>query len=106
MQDVIKKLVEIDEQAKAFSEETEKQKEEYEAKISEESEKVYGKYMDDAKAEVEEQKKIIEQKSEEKYLKKKEESEKQIKILNQKFNTNADNWVDQIVGDVLAQEDN
>ena len=48
MNDVIKKLVEIDEKAKAFGEETQKQKEEYEEKIKEESKKVYEKYMSDA----------------------------------------------------------
>lgn len=101
MQDIIKKLVDIDEQAKAFGEETKKQKEEYEVQISEESKKIYEKYIDDAKAEVEAQKEKIESESKEKYEKTKALTQKQSEALKKKFDENADRWVDEIVADVL-----
>lgn len=101
MQDVIKKLVDIDEQAKAFGEETKKQKEEYEVQINDESQKIYEKYIDDAKAEVENQKKKIESESKEKFEKNKALTAKQTEALKKKFDENADRWVDEIVADIL-----
>lgn len=102
MQDVIKKLVEIDEQAKAFGEETKKQKEEYEIRIQEEAQKEYSKHMEDAEKEVERQKKIVESESEEKFKKNEAFRAEQIREIKRKFDENADKWVDEIVAEVLS----
>lgn len=102
MQDVIKKLVDIDEQAKEFSEETNKEKEKLEIQIQEETEKIYDKYMSDAKTEVETEKKKIDSDGAAKFEKGEARRKEQIQALKQNFDENADKWVEQIVEAVLS----
>lgn len=102
MQDVIKKLVDIDEQAKKFSEETNKEKEKLEVQIKEETEKIYEKYMSDAKAEVETEKKKIEADGAAKFENSEEHRKEQVQALKAKFDENADKWVEQIVSEVIS----
>ncbi|MEE3333160.1 MAG: hypothetical protein VZR54_02675 [Ruminococcus sp.] len=102
MKDVIKELVDIDEKAKIYNEETRNKKLELEQEIREETERIREKYIEDAKKEVENQKKMIEAEGEEKYNKSKKLREEQAQALKKKFDENADKWVEQIVGDVLA----
>jgi hypothetical protein len=102
MKDVIKELVDIDEKAKIYNEETRNKKLELEQEIREEIERIREKYIEDAKKEVENQKKMIEAEGEEKYNKSKKLREEQAQALKKKFDENADKWVEQIVGDVLA----
>lgn len=102
MKDVIKELVDIDEKAKIYNEETRNKKLELEQEIREETERIREKYIEDAKKEVEKQKKMIEAEGEEKYNKSKKLREEQAQALKKKFDENADKWVEQIVGDVLA----
>ena len=92
MKDVIKELVDIDEQAKKYNEETNKQKEALESQIDEEVKQIHDRYMADAKVEVEAKKKQIE-----KEAKRKASAEK----LQKKFDENADKWVNEIVEDIL-----
>ena len=102
MQDVIKKLVDIDEQAKVFNEETNKEKEKLEVQIKEETEKIYDKYMADAKVEVETEKKKIDSEGAAKFEKGEERRKEQAQSLKQKFDANADKWVEQIVESVIS----
>ena len=102
MQDVIKKLVDIDEQAKVYSEETNKEKEKLEADIQQETERIYEKYMADAKADVEAQKKTIEANSASKFEEGEARRKEQIKALRDKFDENSDKWVEQIVEEVIS----
>ena len=57
MQDIIKKLVDIDNQAKQYSEETKKQKLELEKEIEDEVKKIHDKYMAQAAEEAEAERK-------------------------------------------------
>ena len=102
MQDVIKKLVDIDEQAKVYSEETNKEKEKLEVEIQEETERIHEKYMADAKAEVEAQKKKVEADSAAKFEKGEARRKEQTQALRDSFDKNADKWVEQIVEDVIS----
>lgn len=102
MQDVIKKLVDIDEQAKVFSEETNKEKEKLEISIQEETEKIYDKYMTDAKAEVETEKKKIDSEGAAKFEKDEARRKEQVQDLKRKFEENSDKWVEQIVESVIS----
>ncbi len=102
MKDVIKELVDIDEKAKLYSEETQRKKEELEKDIEAETKRVYEKHMEDAKAEVEAQKKVIEAEGERKFLSNKKLREEQVLKLQKKFDANADKWVKQIVSEVIG----
>lgn len=101
MQDVIKKLVDIDEKAKLYNEETKKEKNKLELEIQKETEKIHDKYLEDAKNEVENEKKKIEAEGVAKFEKNAAKRKEQTEALKKKFDENADNWVDQIVDEVL-----
>ncbi|MBR2109248.1 MAG: hypothetical protein IJ932_04790 [Ruminococcus sp.] len=102
MQDVIKKLVDIDEQAKVFNEETNKEKEKLEVQIQEDAEKIYEKYMSDAKVEVETEKKKIDADGAAKFEQGEARRKEQAQVLKNKFDANADKWVEQIVESVIS----
>ncbi|MCH5304581.1 MAG: hypothetical protein J1E41_06930 [Ruminococcus sp.] len=102
MKDVIKKLVDIEEQAKIFNEETNRQKKSLEKEISLETKKIYDKYMADAKAEVEKQSEIIKEESQKSFEKNEKKRLESAKKLQEKFDENAEGWVDTIINNVLA----
>lgn len=101
MKDIIKELVDIDEQAKQYSEETEKQKEKYEKEIEKETKKIHDKYMADAEAEVKAQEEKLEKDSFNKFSMDEKKCEAAMQNLQKKYDDNADKWVDTIVKDVL-----
>ena len=101
MKDIIKELVDIDEQAKHYSEETEKQKEKYEKEIKKETKKIHDKYMADAEAEVKAQGEKLEKDSFNKFSMDEKKREAAMQKLQKKYDDNADKWVDTIVKDVL-----
>ena len=101
MKDIIKELVDIDEQAKHYSEETEKQKEKYEKEIKKETKKIHDKYMADAEAEVKAQGEKLEKDSFNKFSMDEKKREAAMQKLQKKYDDNADKWVDTRVKDVL-----
>ncbi len=102
MEDIITKLVEIDEKAKAFGDETKKQKEAIESEIVAETERIHDKYMADAKKTVETEKKEIEDKAAESFHRNEAKRDKSISDLKSNFDKNVDSWVERIVSEVLA----
>lgn len=101
MKDVIKELVDIDEQAKKYNEETKKQKEVLENQIDEEVKQIHDRYMADAKVNAEAQKKQIEKENLEKFQANEAKRKASAEKLQQKFDANADKWVNEIVEDIL-----
>ncbi len=101
MKDVIKELVDIDEQAKKYNEETNKQKEALESQIDEEVKQIHDRYMADAKVEVEAKKKQIEKENLEKFQANEAKRKASAEKLQKKFDENADKWVNEIVEDIL-----
>lgn len=101
MKDIIKELVDIDEQAKLYSEETKKQKEALEKEIEEEVQKIQDKYKAEAKEEVELKKQDIEKKSADKFNINEEKRKAAMSKLQRQFDENFEKWVNEIVEDVL-----
>lgn len=101
MKDIIKELVDIDEQAKLYSEETKKQKEALEKEIEEEVQKIQDKYKAEAKEEVELKKQDIEKKSANKFNINEEKRKAAMSKLQRQFDENSEKWVNEIVEDVL-----
>lgn len=101
MKDIIKELVDIDEQAKLYSEETKKQKEALEKEIEEEVQKIQDKYKAEAKEEVELKKQDIEKKSADKFNINEEKRKAAMSKLQRQFDENSEKWVNEIVEDVL-----
>lgn len=102
MNDIIKKLVDIDDQAKEYQQETESQKEALYREIEEEKQAVYDKYMSEAEAEVESETQALRDKSEKKYRKRIDELNEISKALDAQYEANSDKWVSEIVERVLA----
>ncbi|MEE1319294.1 MAG: hypothetical protein UHD05_07260 [Ruminococcus sp.] len=101
MENMIRKIVEADNEAKAIELETLKEKEELSKAIEEEAQKIYDKYMNEALETVKRndlnEEKIAEKQWEE--IQKKHKSA-QIK-LESDYELNCDKWVDTIVNRVL-----
>lgn len=102
MQDMIKKLVEIDEQARLYSEETERERDRLEHEIELDAKAIEEKYMADAKDEVEKETEALKQKNAESFEKKDNIRKASLKKLEEKFRSEKDNWVNRIVDNVLS----
>ena len=102
MQDMIKRIVEADNQAKALEEENLKATEEEKQRIEEQAEEIYRKYMEQAQAEIEKNDEYLRKK----YARKLKDAEaKQASILiklKSDFEQNCDRWVDEIVSRVIG----
>lgn len=102
MNDMIKKLVDIDEQAKSYSEETKRETARIEAEIKTECEKIYSDKMDAAMAEVEKESKKLSDSAEQVFLKNENKRKEAIKKLEADFEKNSEGWVNTIVNNVLS----
>ncbi len=102
MQDMIKRIVEADNQAKALEEENLKATEEEKQRIEEQAEEIYRKYMEQAQAEIEKNDEYLRKK----YARKLKDAEaKQASILiklKSDYEQNCDRWVDEIVSRVIG----
>lgn len=102
MQDMIKRIVEADNQAKALEEENLKATEEEKQRIEEQAEEIYRKYMEQAQAEIEKNDEYLRKK----YARKLKDAEaKQASILiklKSDYEQNRDRWVDEIVDRVVG----
>ncbi len=101
MQDMIKKIIEADDQAKKLEEANKKACEEEKKRIEQEAAEIYQKYMDDAKVKIE---KINDNMEKNAAQSRAETSAKQESILiklKSDYEQNRDKWVDDIVSRVL-----
>lgn len=101
MKDVIKELVDIDEQAKLYNEETKRQKEKLESDIEKETKKIHEKYMNEAKEKAESEKAEIEKENLNKFQMSEAKRKASAEKLQKQFDDNADKWVNEIVEDIL-----
>ena len=102
MNDMIKKLVDIDEQAKSYSEETKKETARIEAQIKVECEKIYSDKMDAAMAEVEKKSKELADSAEQSFQQNEKKRKAEIEKLEADFEKNSEGWVNTIVNNVLS----
>lgn len=102
MNDMIKKLVDIDEQAKSYSEETKKETARIEAEIKSECEKIYADKMDAAMAEVEKESKKLTESAEQTFQQNESKRKAELEKLETDFEKNSESWVNTIVNNVLS----
>lgn len=102
MQDMIKRIVEADNQAKALEEENRKAAEREKLKIEEDAAAIYQKYMDAAKAEIEKSDAYIEKRTQRKLSDIAAKHESALIKLKADYEQNRDRWVDEIVSRVVG----
>lgn len=101
MENMIKKIVEADNEAKRMEKDILREKAELSNTIEEETQKIYNKYMNDA-AEAVKRNDINEERKTEKQLEEIENKHKSAHIkLQSEYELNCDKWVDTIVSRVL-----
>lgn len=97
MENMIKKIVDADNEAKAIEEVTLKEKEELSKKIKDETKSIYDKYMSNA-IETVKRNDINEEKKAEKQWQEIQNKQKSVNIkLQSDYEHNCDKWVDMIV---------
>ncbi|MCH5297192.1 MAG: hypothetical protein J1E85_05935 [Ruminococcus sp.] len=103
MENMIKKIVDADNEAKALEQAALQEKEELQKQIDDEAKKIYEKYMSDAEETVKRNNINEENKARQKLNEiKKKQSSVNIK-LQADFEQNCDKWVDEIVSRTLAE---
>ena len=102
MENMIKKIVDADNEAKAMEADTLKEKEELSRKIEDETKAIYQKYMNDAAEQIK-RNDIQEEKKVEKQLEELQNKQKSAHIkLQSDFKQNCDNWVNTIYNRVIG----
>lgn len=97
MENMIKKIVDADEEAKAMEQKMQQEKDELNKEIKEETEKIYAKYMNDAYETVK-RNDVQEEKRAAKQLKEINAKQSSVLIkLQSNYERNCDKWCDQIV---------
>ncbi len=102
MQDMIKRIVQADNEVKALKEANEQAAEKEKQRIEAEAEAIYRKYMDDAKVEIEKDKEYLDKLFEKKTTEIKEKQDTAMQKLRQTYEQNHDKWVDELVERVLS----
>lgn len=102
MNDLLKKLVDIDKKAQATDEEIRLKKENLDADIQQETEAIRTKYMDEAKKKVEAETESIKRNAEIQWTENVKNYEETRLKLEKEFNDNFDKWVNSIVADVIS----
>ena len=100
--DIIKKLVEIDEQAKKLHRDNDRQKEELSREIEEEKQKIYNKCISDSKKQVETKSAEIKAEAEKNFEKNEAARREKLNSLEELYEQNRENWVDEITQRVLS----
>lgn len=101
MQDMLKKIIEMDEQARLVKEKAESEKAATEKEIIETKQKIYNDYIERAKDRVQKNLEVDKAHAEKEWeltLKKHEEAKAQLKSMCEE---NHDKWVDEIVSRVI-----
>ena len=102
MQDMIKRIVEADSQAKAFEEANEKKAELERQKIEQQAAAIYQKYMDQAQEEVAKNDAYLNVRMDRKLRDIAARQESALIKLRSDYEQNRDRWVDEIVSRVIG----
>ena len=101
MEDMLAKIVEMDEKARELTEEANQEKVSSEADIAKAKEDVYNNYIEKARKRIAKNE-ITERKAADEKLKKSQQEQKEaLKRLEKTFSENCDKWVDSIVSAVI-----
>ena len=101
MENMIKKIVDADNEAKAMEENALKEKEELSKKIDEETKKIYDSYMKDALETVKRNDSLEEKKAEKLWVEIQNKQKSAHIKLQSDYEQNCDKWVDAIVSRTL-----
>ena len=102
LQDMIKRIVEADKQAKELEEANKKAAEKEKQKIDEEAEAIYRQYMEQAKAEIAKNDTYLEKRFSRKLTDISAKQESALIKLRSDYEQNRDRWVDEIVSRVVG----
>ena len=102
MQDMIRRIVEADSQAKRLDEENKKAAEREKRRIEEEAAAIYQKYMDDAQAAIEKNDAYLDKRYARKLSDVTARQESALIKLRSDYDQNRDRWVDEIVSRVTG----
>lgn len=102
MQDMIKRIVEADAEARALEQANKKAAEEERRRIDEEAAAIYQKYMDNAKEEISKSEAYLEKRTDRKFRDISVKQESALIKLKADYEQNRDRWVDEIVSRVIG----
>ncbi len=102
MQDMIKRIIEADSEAKALEEANKRAAEKERQKIEQEAEAIYQKYMDDAQAAIEKNDAYLDKRYARKLSDVTARQESALIKLRSDYDQNRDRWVDEIVSRVTG----
>ena len=102
MQDMLKKIIEMDEQARLVKEQAIKEKAATEQEIIETKKKIYEDYIDRAKDRVRKNLEVDKANAEKEWEKAQAKHQATLKNLEDMYSKNHDLWVNQIVDRVLS----
>lgn len=102
MQDMVRRIVEADAEAKALEEANRKAAEKERQKIEEQAEAIYQQYMDDAEKEIERNDAYLEKRSEKKLADILARQESALIKLKSDYEQNRDHWVEEIYNRVVV----
>ncbi|MED9968820.1 MAG: hypothetical protein UFA98_02250 [Ruminococcus sp.] len=102
MQNMIKRIVEADNEAKALEEANRRAAEKEKQQIEKEAEAIYQKYMDEARSEISKSEAYLEKRTERKIKNISAKQESTLIKLKSDYEQNRDRWVDEIVSRVVS----
>ena len=102
MQDMIRRIIEADNEAKALEESNRIAAEKRKQKIEEEAAAIYKKYMDDAQSEIAKNNTYIEKRTQKKLSDATAKQESVLIKLKSDYEQNRDRWVDEIFNRVVG----
>lgn len=103
MKDMIKKIVDMDKKAQELDEQNKIEKQNFEKEIADEKQKIYDRYIEEAKSESAQNEAELKKEAEAVWLKNEEKRKTLIENLQNDYEANCDKWVDTIVKRVIAQ---
>ncbi len=103
MDDLIVKILQMDETARKMDEEAQAEKIASREEVKKKHREVYEEYLESARAHVEQYKKAAEEASEKEWSVTKKHYDSLSQKLEKNFNKNKEKWVDEIVTSVLKQ---
>ena len=102
MENLLSKIIEMDEKARKIRKQAEREKELSEEEIELLRQQIYDDYIKRARARIEKNIAVDRQQAEEEYAAAKKRTDELITAMSQHYEENDDNWVDMIVSNVLA----
>ena len=102
MQDMLKKIIEMDEQARLVKEQAQQEKAATEQEIIDTKKRIYNEYIERAKIRVEKNLEVDRTNAQKQWEKSQVKNEEIINELETSFSENSEKWAEEIVKRVLA----